>query len=105
MEDYQIVLSPDLGLRPADFVTAWNEETEARTMAEARLAVSPSEHYDPTLLVTILLTVATGAASNVLSDLILRVVDKKKNTHTHTRIVEQKQPDGSRLLVVDIDDD
>ena len=104
MEDYQIVLSPDLGLSPADFVAAWNEDEEAHTLAEARLAAAPSEHYDPTLLVAILLSVATGAASNVLSDLILRVVDRKKDTGTHTHIVEQKKPDGSRLLIVDIDD-
>jgi hypothetical protein len=50
MENYQIALSPDLGLSPADFVTAWNEEAEARNLAEAHLVPSTSEHYDPTLV-------------------------------------------------------
>jgi hypothetical protein len=104
MENYQIVLSPDLGLSAADFVAAWNEDAEARNQAEAHLVPSTSEHYDPTLLVTILLAVATGTASNVLSEFIIRVVEKKKESHKHTHVEETKKPDGTRLLVVDIDE-
>ena len=105
MENYQIALSPDLGLSPADFVAAWNEDAEARNQAEASLVPSTSEHYDPTLLVTILLSVATGAASNVLSELIIRIVERKKDAHKHTHVEETKKADGTRLLVVDIDED
>jgi len=105
MENYQIALSPDIGLSPADFMAAWNEDVEARNLAEAHLVPSTSEHYDPTLLVTILLTVATGAASNVLSELIIRVVERKKDVHKHTHVEETKKSDGTRLLVVDIDED
>ena len=104
MENYQIALSPALGLSPADFVAAWNEDAEARKEAEASLVPSTSEHYDPSLLVTILLTVATGAASNVLSEFIIRVVEKKKESHKHTHVEETKKSDGTRLLVVDIDE-
>ncbi len=104
MEKYQIVLSPDLGFSPAEFVAAWNEDAEARNQADASLVSSTSEHYDPTLLVTILLTVAAGTASNVLSEFIIRVVEKKKESHKHTHVEETKKPDGTRLLVVDIDE-
>ena len=104
MEKYQIALSPDLGLSPADFVAAWNEDAEPRNQSEASLVPSTSEHYDPTLLVTILLTVAAGTTSNLLSEFIIRVVEKKKESHKHTHIEETKKPDGTRLLVVDFDE-
>src|SRR5712691_8939626 len=104
MEDYQIVLSPDLGISAADFVTAWNEEAEARNLAEARLAAPTSKVYDPTLIVAILISVATGTASNLHSDLIQRLVDRKKDPQKHIHIEAQKKPDGTRLLVVDSDE-
>ena len=31
--EYQIVLSPNLNISSADFVQAWNEDTETRTKA------------------------------------------------------------------------
>ena len=104
MEDYQIILSPNLGISAADFVTAWNEEAEARNLAEAHLATSTSKGYDPTLIVAILLSVATGTASNLLSDLIMRLIDRKKDPQKHIHIEAQKKLDGTRLLVVDIDE-
>jgi len=106
MEKYHIALSPDLGLSPADFVTAWNEDTKACKLAEASLAPSTSEHYDPTLLVTIVLSIATGTASNLLSEMILHTIEKKKDTHKkHTHIQETKKRDGTRLLIIDIDEE
>ena len=38
--DYEIVLSPDLGISPADFAAAWNETAEARSIGEARVAAA-----------------------------------------------------------------
>ena len=38
MEEYQIALSPELGMNPADFVAAWNEEAEAHTH-DSRLVI------------------------------------------------------------------
>ncbi len=74
--EYQIALSPDLGLRSSDFIAAWNEDAESRNVAEARLSTSASAHYDPTLAAAIdlLLAVGTGVASNVLYDLIKKVL-------------------------------
>ena len=69
--DYEIVLSPDLGISPADFAAAWNETAEARSIGEARVAAAKGEQFDLTLLATILISVGTGAASNIISELII----------------------------------
>ena len=66
------------------------------------------------MLVTVLLTVGTGVATSLLSDLIEGVIKRlldKKNTqnnqstpvHKHTHIEHIKKPDGSEMLVVDLD--
>ena len=68
--DYEIVLSPDLGISPADFAAAWNETAEAHSIGEARVAAK-GEQFDLTLLATILISVGTGAASNIISDLVI----------------------------------
>ncbi len=85
MDEYQIALSPDLGLSSADFITVWNEDTETYAIAEARLAPSSSTQYDPTLVAAILLSIGTGIAGNALYDLIKQIL-VKKGIHTHTHI-------------------
>ena len=102
---YQILLSPDLDLSPAGFVASWNEEAAAHNLPQARLVPSASKQYDQALLDAIVLSVTTGIASNVLYELIKRIVVKKKGGHTHTHIEESKKADGTRLLVVDIDEE
>jgi len=67
------------------------------------------------MLVTVLLTVGTGVASDLLSDLIKGVIQRlidNKNAqtsqgipaHKHTHIEHIKKPDGSEMLVIDIDE-
>ena len=103
MEDYQIALSPDLGLNPADFIVAWNEETATRTNGQAHLAPATGKHYDAALMSEIVLSLTTGIVGNALYDLIKQVL-VKKGVHKHTHIAEMKKPDGTRLLIVDIDE-
>ena len=103
MDEYQIALSPDLGLSSADFIAIWNEDTETHAITEARLVPSSSTQYDPTLIAAILLSIGTGIAGNTLYDLIKRVL-VKKGIHKRTHIEEMKKPDGTRILVVDIDE-
>jgi hypothetical protein len=45
-QDYEIVLSPELEISPADFVTAWNETAETHDFAEARLSESSGVLFD-----------------------------------------------------------
>jgi hypothetical protein len=103
--EYQIALSPNLGLSPADFITAWNEDPDTRTIAEASLSETSSASYNPLLDATmaILGTVSSGIAINVLSDL-LKQLFVKKGIHKHTRITEVKKPDGTHILIIDIEE-
>ena len=103
MEEYQIALSPDLGLKPADFIVAWNEEAAAHANGEASLALSAGKHYDAALMSEIVLSLTTGIVGNALYDLIKQVL-VKKGVHKHTHIAEMKKPDGTRLLIIDIDE-
>ena len=109
--DYQIALSPDLETTPEEFAAAWNESAENRAITEARLSQAKGVQYEPITLTLILFTVGTGVAVNVLSDLIKdtlqRIRDKKgtqKQTHKHTHIEEINKPDGTHMMVVDIDE-
>jgi hypothetical protein len=114
-QTYQIALSPDLHISLEEFANAWNEDDVARTFAEAHLSQAKGTQFFDPMLVTVLLTVGTGVATNLLSDLIegiiQRLVDKKNTqssqgtpTHKHTHIEHIKKPDGSEMLVVDIDE-
>jgi hypothetical protein len=114
-QTYQIALSPDLHITLEEFANAWNEDDIARTLAEAHLSQTKSTQFFDPMLVTALLTVGTGVATNLLSDLIEGVIQRlidKKNTqsgpgtpaHKHTHIEHIKKPDGTEMLVVDIDE-
>jgi len=103
--EYQIALSPNLGLSPTDFITAWNEDPDTRTIAEASLFEASSASYNPLLDATmaILGTVSSGIAINVLSDLIKQLL-AKKDIHKRTRITEVKKPDGTHILIIDTEE-
>ena len=114
-QTYQIALSPDLHITLEEFSTAWNEDDVARTFAEAHLSQSKGTQFFDPMLVTVILSIGSGVAANLLSDLIEGVIQRlhdKKNTqsvqstpaHKHTHIEHIKKPDGSDMLVVDIDE-
>ena len=114
-QTYQIALSPDLHISPEEFANAWNENDVARTIAEARLSQAKGTQFLDPMLVTVLLSVGTGVAGNLLTDIIESVVQQlrsKKATQSsqgtptlkHTHIEQIKTPDGSEMLVVEIDE-
>jgi hypothetical protein len=104
MEAYQIALSPELGLSPADFVAAWNEEAESRAHGQAHLAEATSKGYFEPITTTIVIGVVTGIAANALYDLIKKVLVNKDVHTTHTHFEELKKPDGTHLVIVDRDE-
>lgn len=104
--DYEIVLSPNLGISPADFAATWNETTETRNVGEASVLETKGAQYDLSLIATILISVGTGAASNIISDLIMKVFERRDvPKHKHTHIEQMKKPDGTESFVVDIDEE
>lgn len=102
--DYEIILSPDLEITPADFATAWNELAETRDVGPARVEKARGVQYDPALVATIIITVAGGTAANVISAYIMKVLEKRGKPAKHTHIEHIKKPDGTDSFIADIDD-
>ncbi len=104
--EYQIALSPNIDLSPAEFVTAWNATDETHSVAAASLIPSTRTNYDPILteVVVTLGTIGIGIVTNALYDLIKQIIVKQKN-HKHIHITRLDQPDGTHLLVVDIEEE
>ena len=104
--EYQLALSPDLNVRPSDFVKMWNESQEYRAVAEARLDTSSAAQYDPTLIdgaIAVLTTLGGGIATNALYDWIKQAL-VKKGVRKKTRFTQIDKPDGTRIIVVMIDE-
>src|SRR5258706_13126079 len=110
---YQIALSPDLGITSEEFATAWNEIPEYRSITEARFSQAKETQYDATLVAGILISIATNVASSafydLIKDVIRRLQDKKgaqsiQGKPTHVHIEETSKPDGTHILVVDVDE-
>ena len=102
--DYHIALSPELDLSPEKFAAAWNETPECRDLAQARLSQTQGAQFYGTLLtvtLTVLGSLALGAAGNALYDLIKETL-MRQGVRKRTEIVHLEQPDGSRLLVVTV---
>jgi len=104
-QEYEIILSHDLAISSADFAAAWNEMAAENNAGEARVVTAKGAQFDPTLIATIFISIGTGAASNIISDLIMKVLNKRgAPKHKHTHIEHIKKPDGTETYVVDIDE-
>ena len=119
--NYQIELSSDLGLTPEEFAAAWNTSPECQAVSEARLLREKGDTFEPITLTVILITVGTGAAANLLSDLIKSLVQKARDkkqqqtsqqqslppvqSHKRVYIEETRKPDGTYSLMVDTDEE
>jgi hypothetical protein len=107
--EYQLVLSPDIDLSPADVLKAWEADGEASKMATAYMANQAVRSFDPLLMAGIVAfatTVGTGVLTNMLADVLLDALKRKfgehdKKSRKRLRIIEIQEPDGRRLLVVE----
>jgi hypothetical protein len=103
--EYQLVFSSGLGITPADFVTAWNEEVGTQEVAQAELVPNPTKAFSGPVVETVLLvtnTIALPIATNALYELIKGVVVKqKKGKYKRTKITQFDQPDGTHVLVIE----
>ena len=99
--DYEIILSPDLGISAEEFAAAWNATTETHDIAEAHLATPKGAQFDPTLIVTIIISVTTGVAANAIYEQIKKLLEKRKG-HKHTHIERTTKRDGTERLIVDM---
>lgn len=99
MDRIGVVLSPDLGITAEDLVDAWNASGERRTIATAEAAPAKAEQFEPVSLTAVLVGIAAGVATNILSELIKKALETKKPA-TRLDVREVTAPDGTRTLVV-----
>ena len=104
---YQLALSPEIGLNPTDFVTAWNDNPHLRFQAEAHLFFSRSPvYFDPSFLgmdIDFVMGVGVSLTSSALCELIKQLL-QKRGIHRHTLFIEQEQTNGSHFLVITMDE-
>jgi len=114
-QTYQIALSPNLDIPPEEFASTWNETPQTRVIAEARFTEAEGVQFDAALITGILISVGTGVTINLLTDLIKDIIQRLRDknsvqtsqvtpTHKHTHIERIKKPDGTEMLIVDIDE-
>jgi hypothetical protein len=108
--DYQIALSPDLGITAEEFASAWNDDPDARDLGTIHFSEEKVSFIDP-LLAAALLSIPASVASSTLYDLLKSVVarlrhDKssKPDAKRHVHIEQTTKPDGTVIVVVDVDE-
>lgn len=103
--EYHIALSPNLGVTPEGLVTAWNANSESRSTGEAHIDPNPSKQYDiGAVMGLVIIPLVVSISANAFYDLLkTRLVSS--GVHKRTRLMEVEQPNGSRLLIVDIEEE
>ena len=99
MDRINVALAPDLGIAAQDFVDAWNDGEESRAIAVAKADHAEAEHFEPLSLTAVLVGIAAGVATNVISELIKKTLENKK-AGTRVEVREITSADCSRMLVV-----
>ena len=99
MDRINIALAPDLDIKAQDFVDAWNASEESRAIAVAKADHADAEHFEPLSLTAVLVGIAAGVATNVISELIKKALENKK-AGTRVEVREITRSDSSRMLVV-----
>lgn len=110
--EYQLMIAPNLNLAPDAIATAWNGDAQASSLAQAQLAPSHANQFNPVLdtIVTLVTTgggtVGVGLLTNALYDVLKAVVMNKHGQHAqkHLKITAYDQPDGTHLLVIEQDE-
>ena len=105
--NYTLVLAPDLPVDAGAFVAAWNADAHTQPVATATLAQGQSQQFGADYLqiaLTIVEGLAIGVGGNALYDLIKTFL-VTQGVRRRTQIIEHTQPDGTRLLVVTIDEE
>jgi len=110
--EYHIAFAPDLDVNLQDLLAAWNDTSECRALAEARLVPQPPQGFplDPQLVQQglVLLTGAAGLAGGLALDALKDAVKDKLTEYLKEKLSRKpalkvdavRQPGGAYLLVV-----
>ena len=94
--DYQLVLSPEIGLSPADFVAAWNISTECRVVAEAQLLIASRSHSSSENKIML----KSSTEGIIPAKTIIRLVNMvlKNESVRDIKVTHQETADGTQVF-------
>jgi hypothetical protein len=103
-----IALSPELDLDAPELAATWNEDVEARALAEASVGEQEAQDYiDPALIrqgLVLLGGFAGGLALDAVKDVVqaklTAFLEKKLSKKPSIQVDAVRQPGGAYLLVV-----
>jgi hypothetical protein len=103
----RIAFDPELNISSADFAKAWNASASHRQVADARVdSQTPSQYVEPSLIqagLVVLGSMATGLLTNAVWELIKELlIDQGVTKRTTYKVLSL--PDGTRLLVISIEE-
>lgn len=97
----KIVFDPALGITPAQFVAAWNDNPAYVSQGAARVeATETAKSMDlASTGLAVVSNIAIGLLTSLIYDLVKGVL-AERNEETQIQVQEVPQPDGTTLLVV-----
>lgn len=109
--DYQIIFSPSLDVKAAEFITDWNNTAACREVGQAELAETQTASYellDPALIQQGLIFLG-GVAGTVALDVVIDLAKERLKAYLERKLPASRrdidveavrQPGGAYLLVI-----
>lgn len=105
--EYYVALSSEIDLSPAEIVSAWEMDEQARAQASARIEDTEAETFTPALIagiVALASTVPVGLLTNALYDVLKSALLRKTRQPARHLKITQFQHAGKTLLTVEYDE-
>jgi len=102
MNEIKVVFSQKLDIDPAEFIALWNDTPECREIAVAQLSQQARTQFAKTSLLTIILTFASGIATNIISNRLDEFIKNKfaNKQEQSFQYKEVRQEDGSIIIKI-----
>jgi hypothetical protein len=78
MERMLLALDPAVGVSPESFAAAWEADEEARRLGPVGMEAAPGQQFIPGLIELIVIPMVVGVSTDVLTDLIRRLVRRRQ---------------------------
>jgi hypothetical protein len=96
-----VAVDPDVGVTPNQLVTAWRADSEAVSLGAAAVEPTEGQQYLPGLMELITIPLAVNVASNIIYDLLRRLVSQaRSNQEQDLEVMEVTTAQGDRVVVV-----
>jgi hypothetical protein len=101
--DALVVVDPNVGITAADFVALWDADDQARAVGPAVVRPVSAGQYLPGLVELVAVPLAVNLVSNVLYDVVVRLIQRRRRGSALTSEVEVVQTmtgEGDQVVVV-----